>query len=100
MFHVGQKVVCVDATPNPGWSVGTLQKGAVYTIRWIGFYAHPLHHGIHVRLQEIIRPCGDDSGKKDTPYRVGRFRPLDERKTDISIFTAMLDDVKSKEPTH
>jgi hypothetical protein len=27
-----------------------------------------------------------------------RFRPVEERKTDISIFTKILDDVKTKEP--
>lgn len=88
MFHIGQKVVCVDAaTRHPDYPCD-LRKGAIYTIR--GFndgYSVP---GIGVLLEEIQgrhwRPSGEERG-----YHPNRFRPVVERKTDISIFTRMLE---------
>jgi hypothetical protein len=42
-------------------------------------------------LEEIVRG-------EDVPFLVRRFRPLVERKTDISCFTEMLNNVRAKEP--
>ncbi len=82
MFHVGQKVVCIDDTRREfglrEWD-NRLRRGIIYTIRWVGKYG--------VKLVEINRRTRHVS---DTYYFADRFRPVIERKTDISIFTAML----------
>jgi hypothetical protein len=99
-FRVGQKVVCVDVSglfeTLRGEFVDSvdLTKGAVYTIRWLGiFEGQPV-----VRLREITErtvPSGyliAPGADRDTPFLASRFRPLVERKTDISVFTKMLRD--------
>lgn len=97
MFYVGQKVVCVDGkktnkyTPwpvRPGVTLDGLKEGAVYTIRMVGSYA-----GIPtIWLNEIVRPIMDGwESFGEQAYSVHRFRPAVEHKTDISIFTKMLD---------
>lgn len=100
-FHVGQKVVCVDTAdrlsnithhadgtpyqPIDFW----LTKGAIYTVRWCGIMAdHDLYPPyLGVLLVEINR---EDDRWLDSPFVASRFRPIVEKKTDISIFTAML----------
>lgn len=80
-FRVGQKVVCVDDAPSLGreWFGYEPKEGAVYTIA--GF-SHGRYGDYQVLvLVELNHPWG---------YRASRFRPVAERKTDISIFTAML----------
>lgn len=84
MFRVGQKVVCVDAS-------GTfhLEKGAIYSILSIevaDISGSPI-------LQVDCRP--DIFGCRG--YYATRFRPLVSRKTDISIFTALLTPAGQKE---
>ena len=92
-FHVGQKVVCVD--DGPGQLRGTrvwerpIVNGQIYTIRWVGIA--PYYNRLGVRLVGVDR--GPDKFNRewdDMPLNAHRFRPLIERKTDISIFTAML----------
>lgn len=83
-FRVGQKVVCVDASAIQ--KAVPLNEGAVYTIRTI----IPLRssvRGCGIYLVEIVNllELGLEVG-----YFSDRFRPAVERKTDISIFTAML----------
>lgn len=91
MFHVNQKVVCVNAKPSPICritGVSNLSKGAIYTIRDIEVW-----EGVEcVRLVEIVeRPYHFiDRGWLEPSWRANRFRPVVSRKTDISIFTAML----------
>lgn len=70
-FRVGQKVVCVDAMP----CTTTLVENAIYTVDRI----YPL--GIVV----VEIPAPGNNG-----FFFRRFRPVVERKTDISIFTEML----------
>jgi hypothetical protein len=80
MFHVGQKVVCVDVRIVDG-HLRPLAKGCVYTIRQLATRkGHPA-----VFLAEIDRT--DDEGPDD-PFYAWRFRPVIN--TDISIFKAML----------
>lgn len=91
-FHVGQKVVCVDAKSKIGRRT-PLVRGATYTVRWSGLFANHWTNGVSVpcvRVAEITRPCLDDITNEDTPFGSCRFRPVIERKTDISIFTEML----------
>lgn len=90
-FRVGQKVVFVDDTPTqsecgpgsywlPNWPV----LGQVYTIR--AFVDDDA-----VFLEEVRNPVREFlHGVSEGSFYCWRFRPVQERKTDISIFTAML----------
>lgn len=100
-FYVGQKVVCLDAEPHlrympPGFNgIGDLDgltEGAVYTVRRVGrrHPADPMPNSLW--LEELRRPL-----RVETCIMLGeagfdprRFRPVVERKTDISVFQAML----------
>jgi hypothetical protein len=74
MFHIGQKVVCVDDTglvrePHP-------HKGNIYVISRIGQFGCDLH----VDVMEITKwpvPLG---------WKAWRFRPLVERKRRVKSF--------------
>jgi hypothetical protein len=82
-WHVGMKVVCVD---NSG-DGKDLDLGRVYTISDIYKCVQPdLTTPIFVDLVE--KPSGG--------WFPRRFRPVQPRKTDISMFTAML--TKDKVP--
>lgn len=89
MFRIGQKVVCVDASNSPGrrWLEDAPTVGEVYTVtRYFLRLGKPCVH-----LAEIERSA---AAKRIMGMNVGywafRFRPVVERKTDISIFQAML----------
>jgi hypothetical protein len=92
-FRAGMKVVCIDASPpSDGGSWGASDvpvEGAIYTVR-----AVVAHEGCQqLLLNEINR--SDLARKLYGPqigYWAGRFRPVQERKsqTDISIFLKML----------
>lgn len=91
-FHVGQRVVCVNDSHNAGKVPGDvylesrllIAKGQVYTIKSIANYAW-CKGGICLELLEV-----PGRGRGDFGYAAIRFRPVVERKTDISIFQAML----------
>lgn len=97
MFRVGQKIVCVDASGTNG-----IVENGVYTVSdkcpecaVDGFFG-PM---------TFISIVGEahDSGLKCNGWRASRFRPLVERKTDISIFTKMLTPqptVDRRQPAH
>ncbi len=74
-FHVGQKVVCVDAGPRT-WQRCHLRRGAVYTVKevvaWRGRY------GLHLHELESQSGLG---------FFSDRFRPLIDRKSSISFTT-------------
>jgi hypothetical protein len=99
MFHIGQKVVCVDDSPPPPgrpvyWPM--VVKGQVYTI--VGFdIEDSARCGIGLILAEarlgFIPPWKGEMG-----WRRTRFRPVQERKTDISVFTEILTKTKAPEP--
>lgn len=78
IFHTGQRVVCVDASlpPNPEHRAHPLIRGKLYCI----------HHVSHVAM----KPCFDIDGSGRL-WEHFRFRIPPERRTDISIFTRMLD---------
>lgn len=91
-FHVGQKVVCVDDDfSNCGrLPLNLPRKGGIYTLRdpfsadgWTWW-----------RLVEVVNapanPLNGQYGVQEPGFVPRRFRPIVERKTDISIFTAML----------
>ncbi len=88
-FRVGQKVVCVDDIPSPGkvWYTQKPTVGHVYTVsgHGVGYYGdYPV-----IFVAELNNPL--------IGYRETRFRPIVERKTDISIFKAMLTPASKKE---
>ena len=103
MFRVGQKVVCVhdgsleDCRRRSDLVRNYIEKGKVYTIRWIGEFGYvpDREFGPAVRLTEVVRP--NLSGWEDYPFRACRFRPLAERKTDISFAHEILRKVTRKD---
>jgi len=83
MIEVGQKVVCVNTTPNPGSDTVVIQylrllkKGQTYTVRAI--HDHP--SGITaIILDEIQTPFSDAMGR-ELGFKIDRFRPLTESDT-------------------
>lgn len=90
MFYVGQKVVCVNAEwgvfnlPGKRYleSKWVLEGGVVYTIREL--LTDNLGRAT-MKLVELI-----DRSEFDVGYNRERFRPAVEKKTDISLFKAML----------
>lgn len=86
-FHVGQKVVCVDARSHiPGWRCDGLTEGGIYTVRWAGIYKdHPkLAPHPCLLLEEVKRVCRAN-GVLDLPSAQYRFRPLTDRKSEVSF---------------
>ena len=79
MFRVGQKVVCindVDGDAKSPYGMGYangLRKGEIYTV-------------IAIRSSD----CIDVDRITRGGWFADRFRPVVDRKTDISIFTEML----------
>jgi hypothetical protein len=100
MFHVGQKVVCVDGwdnNPFPDCPNGVPKTGCVYTVR--GYSAAPTPKFDAIWLDEIINPQRKfPSGMWEPSFNEARFSPLDKRKTDISIFTEMLTGERKEAP--
>lgn len=96
MFYVGQKVVCVDAGPNPmSGLVPPLTKDAVYTISDVKV----CWDGCGVNVVEAPAPF-DVFGPHVPLYMALRFRPAAERKTDISVFEKLLTPAPIKEPSN
>lgn len=89
-FRVGQKVVCWNADwPKASYYGEEVlpQKDEVYTIRELLEIAGRTL----LRVNEIRNPVMDyNFGKYECAFHISRFRPIVERKTDISIFTKML----------
>ena len=84
-FHVGQKVVCVDARPPRHGGNWRLIKGDVYTIR--GFDDED-EDDIGLYLEEIPDDPVPIEWKMPRGWAIARFRPV--KTTNISILTAML----------
>lgn len=82
MFRVGQKVVCVDASPMRNGCADVmplrLVHGAVYTIRSIQTEPHIAGYG--VRLEELLNPSiiWADGDEREWSYQSERFRPVAE----------------------
>jgi hypothetical protein len=96
-WHVGMKVVCVEATPLPGseWLYGDgVVVGTVYTVARIC-----VDRTNTTIIQLLERPRSPEAMMEFGPncgYAAWRFRPVQTRKTDISIFTAMLRPIDAK----
>lgn len=89
-WHVGMKVVCVD----DGGFISTEYieimpvVGSVYTIREIV----PYGKRVGLRLDEIRNGKFQYTQgiQEEAAFSAKNFRPVHTRKTDVSIFTAML----------
>lgn len=99
-FHVGQKVVCVHSGDKfticdriSLWWYGVVRcpKGFIGTV--CNVYL-ALDGDEMIELTELPSP---KAGPWIDGFRASCFRPLVERATDISIFTALLDTTKHKE---
>lgn len=75
-WHVGMKVVCVDARG----ASRLLRANEIYTIRFL----EPEFVGL-----EEPSTWSDEAGAEAGWFK-WRFRPVQPRQTDISMFTAML----------
>ena len=101
-FFIGQKVACIgepwmaDTRPWADWRsyVTHFPKiGHVYTIRAIYPGSEQYKSPPGLRLHELINPKTQYmDGSDEAAFLCEAFRPLTERKTDISIFTKMLTD--------
>ncbi len=94
-FHVGQKVVCVDDEwKDVNWKYIPSRpvRGQVYTVRSVHITERTDGPEVSMLLNEITNPivAWPKIGKSEGDFPAYRFRPVIERKTDISIFTAML----------
>lgn len=93
-WHVGMKVVCVqtqEASRAREEGVILPEIGRVYTIRYIG--PSDFWPGIFIRLNEVRNGPHHLDGEEPSFYH-GWFRPVQDRSTDISIFTRMLNPQK------
>lgn len=90
-FRVGQKVVCVDVKGCPD---GLLVRGRIYTIATIKYFdgSSSFHRGYGVTLEELPAIETEDFWAE---YKATRFRPVVERKTDISVFHEILRTTKA-----
>jgi hypothetical protein len=91
-FHVGQRVVCVDDrwTRRLGHLIPRYPKeDEIFTIRGIRI-ALDINgaKGAGLSFQEIICGIAGDGG--EASFAAENFRPVVERKTDISIIEALL----------
>lgn len=97
-FQVGQKVVCIGTKGTPNfdwaawcayWKVVTPTRGETYTVRdtRIGRDGRQ-----HLHLIEIVNPIVPfrDAPDQEKWFWAEAFRPVIEKKTDISIFTKLL----------
>jgi hypothetical protein len=89
-FEVGQRIVCVDASPNrltPDSRL--LVAGKIYVIRAIDLgssWKWPWW-GVHLEGVRVFYP-GNDA--LEWALHPARFRPVTERPTDIAIFKKLL----------
>jgi hypothetical protein len=92
-FYVGQRVVCVDDRPLRGCRFSTVPKlGVKYTIR-------DLRAEFGVQVVEIVNtPRLYREGFMEAWYNPRRFRPIEEKSHDISIFRAIAKGVTDGRP--
>lgn len=102
-WFVGMRVVCIDAslrrdlTPYPvapDRDLDGLTERRIYTVRSVGLYRGALV----VWLAEIIRRVRRNEEEfGEAGFAIERFRPVQPRATDISMFTSMLTGAKERE---
>lgn len=83
-FRVNQKVVCVEAF---GGIEPRLVRGRVYTIASVRWVEDCNDSFLGVTLAELQT---EETDEYYAEFFASRFRPVVDRKTDISTFTKML----------
>jgi hypothetical protein len=101
-FHVGQRILCTDASPNRRCVAMPLKRGTIYIVcaveitKWNS--ARPdwtaPGWGLHLDGLWLFHP---DAGC-EWPIHPNRFRPVVERPTDIEIFKKLLKPTQLKLP--
>ena len=94
MFHIGQRVVCIHdvGCPPANEFPNVPIKGSIYTVRGfvspdVGYERTP-----GMLLEEVVNPPWEyKEGVFEPSFHPYHFRPLVQHKTDISVFTRMLD---------
>lgn len=97
-WYVGQKVVCIEDRPSVFsecviWRESfkiPLQKNHIYTIRQV---CQDTNKNIVLRLEEIY--CISSLTNLEYNWIDKRFRPLDEKEIDISVFHSILNKVNN-----
>lgn len=91
-FHAGQRVVCIDASPNPRRpGVKLLSAGKIYVVRAadlgeaFGGWKPDPWWGVHIEGVRNLHPTG-----VDWAFNPARFRPVTGRPTDITVFREIL----------
>lgn len=75
-FHVGQKVVCIDAKVGFEQFI-EIEEGEIYEIAWTGPFEHYTQGSyIGVRLKGVDRGICPQFGYDNPPFAARRFRPL------------------------
>lgn len=82
-FHVGQKVVCVDARRNWGHDDFPLKKNSVYTVSGMCSYREAQDSIFGSKVTP--RLCLAEIPEKTYGFHVSRFRPVIERKTETGM---------------
>lgn len=85
-FHVGQKVVCVDASRTWLGKRVPLRHNTIYTIGRVNSWTDP-DGDYGVSVLEVAAP---DDDYHLPEFKACRFRPVTDNRTDISVFTALL----------
>lgn len=106
-FYVGQKVCAVsDPLDGHNWFVNPRHPfaakianqpsvGETYTVQAV--FVSPIDNIEYLRLKEVANPAlSFTEGVMEPAWPASRFRPITERKTDISIFKAMLNPSKTE----
>lgn len=116
-YDVGDEVICIDDSKQHSDGVTKrIFKGEKYKVRWIGMAFHPrVGEALCARVEGIERPLGKDAFDSDVnedtielisllfpeladmPFRATRFKKVEQKKTDISVFTEMLNTTPIKE---
>lgn len=88
-WHVGMKVVCVNSSGRMP-SGHQLEERRVYTVTAIdaGLFFEQQTERVLITVGVRLQGLGDNW------FQARRFRPVQPRKTDIGIFTAMLNSAK------
>lgn len=104
MFSIGQRVVCIQEVDwanhkhHKQFLHHWPKKGQVLTIAAV----ETCTNVVGLAFEEIVNPLilSRDKGRGDAHFDSVHFRPVIERKTDISIFTKMLDKLSGKLRSH
>ncbi len=90
MFRIGQKVVCVEDRAEAAGDIldGWIKAGNIYVIRSMEFC--PVQNRLGVRVEGVILPTNPFFNDEENLIEAFRFRPIVEKKTDISVFEEIL----------